>query len=178
MKYTYARSLILAILPLIQDGSYVVASVNFSGTWSCDISATSATSGICHLHSHLHLIVPAIMPKKSWASVDQQNWLFAQLAEFHQAQDAKTTPSFFAQIFNQFHDQWPVDSPTMTEIADAEGNEEQAETVKEKASESVSGWFGIYLCNLLIYCTCASEFATGSTTRAEVQVQALQPEVF
>jgi hypothetical protein len=81
------------------------------------------------------------MPKKSWASVDQQNWLFAQLAEFRQAQDAKTTPSFFTKIYQQFHDEWPVDSPTTTEIADAEGSEEHAKTVKEKASESVSGWF-------------------------------------
>lgn len=81
------------------------------------------------------------MPKWSWASKEQQDWLFALLPDFRKAQEAKTTPSFFTEIYQEFHAKWPVPSPTAEEIAADDGNEEQAQTTKEKASESVSGWF-------------------------------------
>ena len=48
------------------------------------------------------------------------------------------TPSFVSKIYKEFHAQWPVPSPTAEEIAANDGNEEQAQTIKEKASESVS----------------------------------------
>ena len=38
------------------------------------------------------------MPKKLWASKDQQDWLYAQLPDFRITQEAKTTPSFFSKI--------------------------------------------------------------------------------
>ena len=78
------------------------------------------------------------MPKKLWASKDQQDWLYAQLPDFSITQEAKTTPSFFSKIYKEFHAQWPVPSPTAEEIATNDGNKEQAQTIKEKASESVS----------------------------------------
>lgn len=78
------------------------------------------------------------MPKKSWASKEQQDWLYAQLPTFRIAQEAKTTPSFFLKIYQEFHAQWPVPAPTTEEIADDDGSQEQAQTTKEKASESVS----------------------------------------
>ena len=78
------------------------------------------------------------MPKKSWASKDQQYWLYAQLPDFCITQDAKMTPSFFSKIYEEFHAQWPGPSPTAEGIAANDGNEEQAQTIKGKANESVS----------------------------------------
>lgn len=89
-----------------------------------------------HCH-HLHTTI--FMPKKSWASEDQQTWLLAQLSDFRQAQEAKTTPIFFTELYQKFHEQWPLPSPNADEISKADGNEEMAKTVKQKASENVSG---------------------------------------
>jgi predicted metal-dependent hydrolase len=83
------------------------------------------------------------MPKKSWASEKQQTWLLAQLADFRQAQEAKTTPSFFTELYQKFHDEWPLASPDADEISKADGNEEKARTVKQKASEHVGGSFTV-----------------------------------
>ena len=83
------------------------------------------------------------MPKKTWASEKQQTWLLAQLADFRQAQEAKTTPSFFAELYQKFHDEWPLASPDADEISKADGNEEKAKTVKQKASEHVGGSFTV-----------------------------------
>jgi hypothetical protein len=79
------------------------------------------------------------MPKKSWASEDQQTWLLAQLPDFRRAQEAKVTPIFFAKLYQKFHEEWPVPSPNADEISKEDGNEEMAKTVKQKASENVSG---------------------------------------
>ena len=51
------------------------------------------------------------MPKKSWASEEQQTWLLAQLSDFRQAQEAKTTPAFFTELYQNYHEQWPPASP-------------------------------------------------------------------
>ena len=78
------------------------------------------------------------MPKKSWTSKEQLDWLYSRLADFRIAQEAKTTPSFFAK---EFHAQWPLSSATAEEIAASNGNTELAEMTKEKASENVSDCF-------------------------------------
>ena len=52
--------------------------------------------------------------------------------------NASMTPSFF---YKEFHAQWSVPFPTAEEIAANDGNEEQAQTIKEKANESVSDKF-------------------------------------
>jgi hypothetical protein len=81
------------------------------------------------------------MPKKSWTSKEQLDWLSAQLPAFRIAQEAKTTPSFFTEIYQEFHAQWPLSPLTAKEIAADDGNTELAQTTKEKASESVSNGF-------------------------------------
>lgn len=81
------------------------------------------------------------MPKKSWASKEQQTWLLAQLADFRQAQEAKTTPSFFTELYQKYLEQWPLASPNADELLEADGNEEKAKTLKQKASEHVSDYF-------------------------------------
>ena len=81
------------------------------------------------------------MPKQSWASKEQLDWLFDQLAAFHIAQEARATPNFFLKIYQDFHTQWPLSPPTAGEIAANDGNAELALTTKEKASESVSDVF-------------------------------------
>ena len=81
------------------------------------------------------------MLKKSWASDEQQTWLCAQLADFRQAQEAKTTPNFFIKLYEKFHIQWPLAALNANEIQEADGNEEKAKTLKQKSSENVSGSF-------------------------------------
>ena len=81
------------------------------------------------------------MPKKSWVTKEQQEWLFDQLSDLRKAQDARTVPTFFERIYREFHDEWPVPSLTPEEIAGAGGEEEKVRTTKEKASEAVSGLF-------------------------------------
>ena len=79
------------------------------------------------------------MPKKSWASKEQQTWLFDQLADFCQAQEAKTTPIFFLDLYKKFLEKWPI----ADEISKADGSEEKAKTVKQKAFEQVSSSFSL-----------------------------------
>ena len=100
--------------------------------------------GLLLLLISYHCIPPPIafsMPKKSWASKEQQTWLLAQLADFRQAQETKTTPSFFSDLYQKFHEQWPLASPNSNEISEADGNDEKAKTLKQKASEHVSDSF-------------------------------------
>ena len=78
------------------------------------------------------------MPKQSWASKEQQTWLLAQLGDFRQAQEAKTTPMFFIELYKNFHETWPVAPANADEVSQADGNEEKANTLKQKASEVVS----------------------------------------
>ena len=78
------------------------------------------------------------MPKKSWASKEQQTWLLAQLSP---GSGDETTPSFFSELYQKFQEQWPLASPNLNEISEADGSEEKAKTLKQKASEHVSDSF-------------------------------------
>jgi predicted metal-dependent hydrolase len=92
------------------------------------------------------------MPKPSWASEEQQTWLLSKLADFRQAQEAKTTPTFFIELYQKFHESWPVALPDDEEISQADGNEEKAKTDKQKASEQVSGSYSdIFCCMMYTY---------------------------
>ena len=93
------------------------------------------------------------MPKKSWASDEQQTWLLAQLADFRQAQESKTTPTFFITLYQKFYEQWPLASPNTDEISQVDGNEEKAKLIKQKASEHVSRSFTILYSVALIQYT-------------------------
>jgi len=101
--------------------------------WSCDVLLLQLLFVLLTLHLHT-------MPKKSWASEEQQTWLIAQLADFRQAQEGKTTPSFFTDLYEKFHTKWPVAAPNANDISEADGNEEKAKTFKQKASENVGGY--------------------------------------
>jgi ABC-type phosphate transport system substrate-binding protein len=83
------------------------------------------------------------MPKKTWASEEQQTWLSDQLADFRKAQEAKTTAGFFMELYQNFHDTWPLAPPNAEELSKEDGNEEKATTVKQKASEHVSISFSL-----------------------------------
>ena len=87
----------------------------------------------------LHLPSTIFDAKKSWASKEQQTLLLAQLAYFCQAQEVKMTSSFFIELYQNFHEEWPLASPDAEEISKSDGNEEKAKTLKQKASELVSG---------------------------------------
>jgi hypothetical protein len=49
------------------------------------------------------------------------------------------TPSFFVELYQKFHEEWPLTSPNAKEISKADANKEKAKTLKQKASEQVSG---------------------------------------
>ena len=63
------------------------------------------------------------MPKKSWASDEQQTWLFGQLADFRLAQEEKTTPNFFIDLYEKFHLKWPIAALNANEIKEADDDE-------------------------------------------------------
>ena len=114
------------------------------------------------------------MPKKSWASEEQQTWLLAQLSDFRQAQEAKTTPAFFTELYQNFHEQWPPASPNAGEISKADGNEEKAITLKQKATEQVSDSFTIIYLVVLIQYMHASDSMSTFITKAGDQPQGLE----
>ena len=115
------------------------------------------------------------MPKKSWATEEQQTWLMAQLSDFRQAQEAKTTPGFFIELFQKFHEKWPPASPNADELSKADENEEKAITLKQKASEQVSGSFTIiYLVVLIQYMHATSDSMSTSITKAGDRPQGLE----
>jgi len=115
------------------------------------------------------------MPKKSWASEEQQTWLLAKLADFRLAQEAKTTPIFFTDLYEKFHVVWPPAPPNTDEISKADGNEEKAKTAKQKASETVSGLFTI-IYRLAWHSTHTSDSTNISTTKAEDLLQGRELE--
>ena len=96
-----------------------------------------------HEEPYLVIFTPSTftMPKKSWASKEQQDWLYDNLPDFRLAQEAKSTPSFFSKLYEDFHAKWPLAPLTAEEIAADQGNPELAQTNKEKASETVSNGF-------------------------------------
>jgi len=51
------------------------------------------------------------------------------------------TPNFFEVICQEFHDKWPVPSPTTEEIVEAGEDGEKSKTTKQKASEIVGCLF-------------------------------------
>jgi hypothetical protein len=81
------------------------------------------------------------MPKKSWASDEQQTWLLGHLLDFRNAQDSKTIPTFFTELYENFLKLWPLSAPDAEELSKADGIEEKAKTDKQKFLETVSGSF-------------------------------------
>ena len=110
--------------------------INNMISWSCDVHVGWCDKFLL-LFSYNCLLLSS-MPKKSWTSEEQKTWLFSKLADFRQAQDAKTTPNFFIELYQNFHEEWPLSPPDADELSNADGNEEKAKTVKQKASEQVS----------------------------------------
>ena len=94
-----------------------------------------------HYHFLLNSLQLFTMPKKTWTSDEQQSWLFAHLTDFRQSQEVKTTPSFFRELYENYHEKWPLSLSDADELSNTDGNEEKAKTLKQKASELVSGSF-------------------------------------
>jgi hypothetical protein len=78
------------------------------------------------------------MGKKRWTTPEQQAWLEGHVAAFVQAQQEKTTGTFFKDTYSQWYKRWPTAAPTEDEIEDVEGNIEKACTCKHKAIDNVS----------------------------------------
>jgi len=106
--------------------------------WSCDVNLQVVVVFLFY-HSLITCLLLFPMPKKSWASEEQQTWLLAQLADFRLAREAKTTPNYLTDLYQKFHEVWP---PVLKYRRNFKSrNEEKAKTVKQKASETVSGLY-------------------------------------
>ena len=108
--------------------------------WSCDVRVTRQKWSGSVKNPTTFLQLPT-MPKKSWAKEEQQTWLMGHLVDFRKAQEAKTTPSFFIDLYQNYLEKWPLSAPNAKELSEADGNEEKAKTDKQKLLETVSGSF-------------------------------------
>lgn len=55
------------------------------------------------------------------------------------------TPGFFIELYQKFHEVWPLAPPNAEELSKEDGSEERAITVKQKASEHVSISFSLII---------------------------------
>ena len=78
------------------------------------------------------------MGKKRWTSPVQQTWLETLIPAFVEAQQEKSTKTFFEKTYDVWHEKWPTAVPTEGEIRDAEGSTEKALALKRKFDDSVS----------------------------------------
>jgi predicted metal-dependent hydrolase len=65
------------------------------------------------------------MPRTTWATDEQEEWLKSHKAAFLDAHQKKTlSKEFFPVIVKEFRDKWPPAEPTAEEVADASSFEE------------------------------------------------------
>lgn len=78
-----------------------------------------------------------LMTRASWTTPEQHQWLKAHLPEWSKAQAANVTKSFHNKILTEWHKVFPLGTPTVEELAKADGNQPQAERAKRKAMNNV-----------------------------------------
>jgi len=101
-----------------------------------------------------------------WTTTEQENWLKQRLQLFKDTQTTKTTASqFFPEVHKEWRKSWPVQPPTVDDIAKAGGNVEKATVDKRKAVEDVSCQACVDMKTTYAKC---SVFKPGSTTTAVV----------
>jgi hypothetical protein len=77
------------------------------------------------------------MPKKKWATLEQEAWLQERLSDFLHAQQQKTTTTFFPPIYEAWYKMYPRPAPTAEEIEEA-GAMAKAQAVIKKKEREVS----------------------------------------
>jgi hypothetical protein len=133
----------------IQRGVRVVGSENVGDAWTrFKISLAVAQklsefiSFISLPNTHIvkflstHSCSYFLMGRKKWATNEKEGWLSERVPDFVQSQKDKTSSSFFAHIYSEFHKLWPYREPTEEEIEaqNEKGNtEEERERAKAEA---------------------------------------------
>ena len=56
------------------------------------------------------------MGKRRWTTTEQRDWLEARIPAFTEAQQTKSTGSFFPEVHRAWRESWPVPAPTEDEI--------------------------------------------------------------
>jgi len=82
-------------------------------------------------------IATSLMTKKPWTTPDQRTWLENLIPAFVEAQENKTTgTTFFPETYEKWQKKWPVEPPTMEELAEAGGEAPKALARKTKVFHS------------------------------------------
>ncbi|KAI0245466.1 hypothetical protein BJV78DRAFT_1287779 [Lactifluus subvellereus] len=82
------------------------------------------------------------MGKKQWTTAEQWAWLEGLIPAFVQAQQEKSTGTFFEDTYNEWHEKWPTPAPTEDDIRHAKGSAEKVLAVKRKIMDNrIKFWF-------------------------------------
>ncbi|KAI0245296.1 hypothetical protein BJV78DRAFT_1092302, partial [Lactifluus subvellereus] len=77
-----------------------------------------------------------------WTTAEQWAWLEGLIPAFVQAQQEKSTGTFFEDTYNEWHEKWPTPAPTEDDIRHAKGSTEKALAVKRKIMDNrIKFWF-------------------------------------
>ena len=77
-----------------------------------------------------------LMGRKKWTTNPQEDWLLERVPGFVQSQKDKSSSTFLAHLYSEFHKLWPYREPTDEEIAQNMEKEDTGEEgEKEKATE-------------------------------------------
>lgn len=77
------------------------------------------------------------MTRHSWTTEGERKWLVDLIPDFLEAQENKTTSTFWPNIYQRYAEEFPIAPPTADEINSANGNLENATRQKKKAIEKV-----------------------------------------
>lgn len=81
------------------------------------------------------------MPRNTWATEDQHNWLEARKAQFIEANQRKAAAKdFFPDVVKEFRENWPVAPVSEAEINDAGSPELAMKTKREKYDKVHTYW--------------------------------------
>ncbi|KIM87976.1 hypothetical protein PILCRDRAFT_3685 [Piloderma croceum F 1598] len=85
------------------------------------------------------------MPKRKWTTKDQHDWLSERLPDFVDAQQTKTTATFFHPLYVDWLKEFPPPGPTEEEIQASSGDKEAANAaIIKKAKEGFQAYSWLY----------------------------------
>ena len=76
------------------------------------------------------------MTRQAWTTLEQRDWLKSWIPRFLEAQENKTTSTFWPELYRSWEDKFPVQDPTANEV-NAAGGTEKARKAKKQAMQKV-----------------------------------------
>lgn len=77
------------------------------------------------------------MTRQTWTTEAEREWLAELIPSFLEAQENKTTTTFWPEVYKSYADKFPITPPMADEIKAANGNEELATRQKTKVVQKV-----------------------------------------